>query len=91
MVHGALTKGARDTAKGQKVQVYIQCEQHIAHTNNTLECRKPTPDWSQRSITLINYSTIYIKHDLNTYQLYKVKIFTAHTYITIFDKSYIEQ
>ena len=41
--------------------------------------------------TLINYSTIYIKHDLNTYQLYKVKIFTAHTYIKIFDKSYIEQ
>ena len=44
LVHGALTKGARDTAKGQKIQVYIQTTESGVV--------KSTPDWSQRSIHL---------------------------------------
>ena len=83
------TQGTRQRVKRYK---YIYSVNNTLHTQTTESGVQKTHSRRFNQLgMLINYSTIYIKHDLNTYQLYKVKIFTAHTYITIFDKSYIEQ
>ena len=81
-------QGTRQRVQG--TSIYIQCKQHIAHANDRVwRDHNPlqTVHYSQYTYKLVYYT---IQSQLNDLPFYKVKIFTAHTYIKIFDKSYIQ-